>query len=91
MSASQALPSRLRWAKWREATWEPAENLVGAQELLDAYFAKKPRANPHAKPPPTPKRKTASADDTHFEALAESDGFAALGPKLASATRDIPT
>ena len=41
---------KVKWAKWREATWEPAENLVGAaDEALRLYHEKKPKACPKPK------------------------------------------
>ena len=43
-----ALEYHVKWAKWRETTWEPAENLVGATEALQAYHEgrKKPKKKP---------------------------------------------
>ena len=39
----------VKWAKWRETTWEPAENLEGATEVLKAYHETKPKARPRKK------------------------------------------
>ena len=35
------LEYKVKWAKWREATWEPAENMVGAAEALEAFAEKR--------------------------------------------------
>ena len=32
-----SLEYKVKWAKWRDSTWEPAENLVGATEALEAF------------------------------------------------------
>ena len=39
----------VKWAKWREPTWEPKENLVGATDALKAYWDTNPRARPKKK------------------------------------------
>ena len=38
------LEYHVKWAKWKETTWEPAENLVGATEALQAYHEKRAAA-----------------------------------------------
>ena len=61
------LEYEVKWAKWRETTWEPAENIVvGASEILEAYLAAKPRARPKKK------QKTDEGSSSH--ALAEGEG-----------------
>ena len=39
--SGSSLEYKVKWAKWREATWEPHENLVGASEALEAWKAKR--------------------------------------------------
>ena len=64
---------QVKWAKWRETTWEPKANLLGATEVLQAYLDTKPRAKPKRKAkasmdgdegemPPRKKKKTGDED-----------------------------
>ena len=39
-----SLEYRVKWAKWKESTWEPAENLAGATEALKVYYDNKQSA-----------------------------------------------
>jgi hypothetical protein len=43
------LEYEVKWAKWREPSWEPKANIAGCTELLEAYLASKPRARPKKK------------------------------------------
>eukprot|EP00900_Chrysochromulina_parva_P012191 jgi/Chrpa1/20973/Chrysochromulina_OHIO_Genome00008881-RA len=47
--SGSSLEYLVKWAKWREITWEPAENLEGATEVLKAYHETKPKARPMKK------------------------------------------
>ena len=47
--SGSSLEYLVKWAKWRETTWEPAENLEGATEVLKAYHETKPKARPMKK------------------------------------------
>lgn len=35
------LEYNVKWAKWKEKTWEPAENLVGCDEVIQAYHERR--------------------------------------------------
>ena len=64
--SARSLEYQVKWAKWREATWEPAENLNGATEVINAYYETKPRAKPKKK------QKDEDAEDAEAAAVAES-------------------